>query len=194
MTDARTAVVFGATGFIGKWLVKELIEQGVSTTAAVRDAGSAGRLLDWLEQHGTAANRLNLITVNLATDGLGTDEGSFPAGDLAHVREVFNVAGAYAFGMTAEHARAANVDTSRRVVQFASQLPNLVRLVHLSGYRVGGQSSDSAPWSDSTRRAEYARLGAYEASKKESDAVVQATASELDVPLTVANPATVIGH
>ena len=193
-TVPRTAVVFGATGFIGKWLVKALLDEGAVTTAAVRNARSAGRLLDWLEKHGVKVNRLNFITVNLATDGIGIDARSFDTGDLADVREVFNVAGAYAFGMTPEEARAANVDTSRRVVEFAAKLPNLVRLVHLSGYRVGGQSSGSAPWSESTRRAEYARLGAYEASKKESDAVVQATARRLDVPLTVANPATVIGH
>ncbi len=41
--------------------------------------------------------------------------------------------------------------------------------------------------------AEYARLGAYEPSKVESDAVVQSTALQLGVPLTVANPSTVIG-
>ena len=42
-------------------------------------------------------------------------------------------------------------------------------------------------------QSEYSRLGAYEASKVESDAVVQATATMLGVPWTIVNPATVIG-
>lgn len=190
----RTALVFGATGFIGKWLVKELLDQGASTTAAVRDARSAERLLDWLGNHGARANLLNFITVDLGRDGLGIDQHRHATGNLATVTDVFNAAGAYSFGMTSEQARSANVDTSRRVVEFASHLPNLIRLVHLSGYRVGGQDPHSAPWSVPRRRAEYSRLGAYEASKKESDAVVQATADQFQVPLTVVNPATVIGH
>lgn len=40
----------------------------------------------------------------------------------------------------------------------------------------------------------YARLGAYEASKLESDALVRIRAAELGVPLTIANPSTVVGH
>jgi nucleoside-diphosphate-sugar epimerase len=49
------------------------------------------------------------------------------------------------------------------------------------------------PWSEEKRRREYSRLGAYEASKMESDAVVQAMALDLGIALTVVNPASVIG-
>jgi dihydroflavonol-4-reductase len=180
--------VFGASGFIGRWLVKELLGQGVPTTAAVRSPASARRLMTWLEDHSAAAHLLHTVAVDFSVAGLGIDLASIP-----QVYEVYNVAGAYVFGMTAEDARAANVDTSRRVVEFSATLPALVRLVHLSGYRVGGQDPATVPWSAQRRTADYARLGAYEASKVESDAVVQATARQLGVPLTVANPSTVIG-
>jgi nucleoside-diphosphate-sugar epimerase len=103
------------------------------------------------------------------------------------------MAGAYAFGMTTDQARTANVDTARRVVKFAATLPRLLRLVHLSGYRVGGQDPATVPWSASRIATDYRRLGAYEASKVESDAVVQAHAATLKVPLTIVNPSTVIG-
>jgi len=59
---------------------------------------------------------------------------------------------------------------------------------------VGGQDPASVPWSPLRIATEYDRLGAYEASKVESDAVVQAAAHELGAPLTIANPSTVIGH
>lgn len=110
------------------------------------------------------------------------------------VTEIYNVAGAYAFGMTTEQARAANVDTARQIVELAATMVDPVRLVHLSGYRVGGQDPSSVPWSAEHVGRQYRRLGAYEASKVESDAVVQAAAAAMGVPLTVVNPSTVIGH
>jgi dihydroflavonol-4-reductase len=184
----RRALVFGATGFIGRWLVKELLDQGIPTTAAVRDTRRSESLVEWLADHHADTDLLEVVKVDLGTDGI-----ELVTTELEHIREIYNVAGAYAFGMTADAARAANVDTARRIVEFASALPSLVRLVHLSGYRVGGQDPVSIPWSAAKRKDTYTRLGAYEASKVESDAVVQATAHDLGVPLTIANPATVIG-
>ncbi len=189
MNGNRHALVFGATGFIGRWLVKELLEQGISTTAAVRSLTRYEILCDWLANHGTKVELLDVVEVDLGSDGIGLDSNAF-----AHLGEIYNVAGAYAFGMGANEARAANVDTSRRVVEFTAAIPRDVRLVHLSGYRVGGQEAASVPWSEQKLKHEYKRLGAYEASKVESDAVVQARAQELRVALTIANPASVIGH
>jgi dihydroflavonol-4-reductase len=189
MSTNRHALIFGATGFIGRWLVKDLLDQGIPTTAAVRDLRRFEKLRGWLTDHGADSHLLNAVVADLGSDGIGLS-----GGDFAHVSEIHNVAGAYAFGMTPDAARAANVDASRRVVEFAATIPGDVRLVHLSGYRVGGQDPASVPWSDPKRKREYKRLGAYEASKVESDAVVQATALELGVALTVANPSSVIGH
>lgn len=189
MTASRTALVFGASGFIGRWLVRELLLQGVAVVAAVRSAGSHAQLASWLSDHG-AGQAFDHVVVDFDVEGLGLD----PAGPLlGGVTEVYNVAGSYLFGMTTEQARAANVGTSERIVVLASGLPSLGRLVHLSGYRVGGQDPADVPWSAERVRSEYSRLGAYEASKVESDAVVQATASRLGVPWTIVNPATVIG-
>jgi dihydroflavonol-4-reductase len=78
-------------------------------------------------------------------------------------------------------------------VAFTATLPAPVRLVHLSGYRVGGQNSANVSRSSKRATRQYARLGAYEASKVESDAVVQAEAARRGVPLTIVNPSTVNG-
>lgn len=187
--NGRTALVFGASGFIGRWLVKELLDQGIRTTAAMRSPESVDRLSGWLAHHEAATDLLETVESDFDVDGLGIDPAA-----VEHIGEVHNVAGAYRFGMSAAEARAANVDTARRVVHLAATIAAPARLVHLSGYRVGGQDPDSVPWSEQRRAADYARLGAYEASKVESDAVVQAEARELGVPLTVVNPSTVIGH
>ena len=49
------------------------------------------------------------------------------------------------------------------------------------------------PWSQEYRKDTYARLGAYEASKVEADAVFQRLATDLNVPWSIVNPSTVIG-
>jgi len=184
---ARSAVVFGASGFIGRWLVKELLAQAVATTAVVRSDASANQLLRWLTDHETQALP-GIVRAEFDLDDFGWAPAEAPV-----ATEAYNMAGAYAFGMTTAQARAANVDTARRVVSFAATQPGLVRLVHLSGYRVGGQDPSTVPWTTQRVNAEYRRLGAYEASKVESDAVVQAHAATLGVPLTIVNPSTVIG-
>lgn len=53
--------------------------------------------------------------------------------------------------MTKEQARHANVGTARRVVDLSSTL-GVSRLVHVSGYRVGGQdpARSSAPTEPTT--------------------------------------------
>lgn len=188
MKTNRQALVFGATGFIGRWLTKDLLDQGIPTTAAVRDRSRAEFLSGWLTDRGANLDLFDTVLADLAAVGIGLSGNGF-----SHISEIYNVAGAYAFGMTPETARAANVDTSQRVVEFAATIPG-VHLIHLSGYRVGGQDPAAVPWPAQKRQREYKRLGAYEASKVESDALVQARAGELGVSVTVANPASVIGH
>jgi nucleoside-diphosphate-sugar epimerase len=184
--SARHALVFGATGFIGRWLVVELVAQGVRVTAAVRSETSADELNAWLGRHGVV-EAAPWILVDFDAEDLGLATGA-PA--LAGITEIHNLAGAYRFGMSADEARRGNVATARRVVGLAARLDGSPRLVHVSGYRVGsrGTHTGSGP-TDAT----YARLGAYEASKIEADRVVQATAASLGVPFTIVNPATVSG-
>ncbi len=190
MPDRPTSAVFGATGFIGRWLVKDLLDHEGHVLAPVRDLGRTEALTTWLAAHGTETDRLAFTSVDFAVDGLGI----MPGGEWADVIDVHNTAGAFAFGMTSHAAYEGNVRSAERVVRFSSTLPSLRRLVHVSGYRVGGQDPASAPWSEARRRKEHARLGPYEASKVESDAVVQAAARDLGVPFTIVNPSTVIGH
>ncbi|MER6947526.1 alpha/beta fold hydrolase [Nonomuraea sp. NPDC000554] len=184
----RHALVFGATGFVGRHLILALGQAGVRVSAANRSRESYRRLVRWLAEHGH----------DQAPADLHVDFGapSLIHGDATRwedVTEIYNCAGTYRFGMSADEARRANVDSVRAIVAFAARLPRLRRLVHVSGYRVGGQDPELVPWSDGRRRKTYATLGAYEASKAEADAVFQATADQLGVPWSIVNPASVIG-
>lgn len=187
MSAPRHALVLGATGFLGRWLIVELVSQGVAVTAAVRSVDSARTLKAWLDRHTVTAGVVSAV-VDFDSEDLGLPSGTSA---LEGVTEIYNLAGAFRFGMTADEARRANVISAQRIVGLASRLPDSPRLVHVSGYRVGGQDPTTERSRD--RTDDYARLGAYEASKIEADAVVQETAARLGVPFTIVNPATVIG-
>ncbi|MFC8954948.1 alpha/beta fold hydrolase [Streptomyces sp. NPDC057101] len=168
------AIVFGATGFIGRSLVAELLTRGRQVAAAVR----TDTLTPWLASQDVDTTRLVVVTADITR----------PLSGLPEARDVYNAAARYAFGLGAQEARATNVTGALHVLEWAATLPNLRRLVHISGYRVstpGGRSGVST--------ADYAALGAYEASKSEADLAVRTRARELGVPLTIANPSTVIG-
>ncbi|GAA2208360.1 hypothetical protein GCM10009850_038180 [Nonomuraea monospora] len=169
------SIVFGASGLIGRFLVAELLRRGRAVAATVR---GADRLTAWLTEEGVPVDGLTVVRADITRPGLG-----LPPGELTQVRDVYNCAGRYAFGLGVEEARATNVTGALHVLDWAATRPGLRRVVHVSGYRVGGV--DGPP--------DYRRLGAYEASKAEGDAAVRTRALERGIPLSIANPSTVIG-
>ncbi|MER7757629.1 SDR family oxidoreductase [Kitasatospora sp. NPDC097643] len=191
-------LVLGATGFLGRWLVLELLSRGEPVAAAVRDGrGPDGgnrstALRRWLRDHGADDTALTTVTTDLTRPGLGLS----PADDtrLAEVRDVHNLAARYQFGLTRTQAEPTNVDGALHALHWSATRPRLRRLVHLSGYRVGRDPHPQYPLDPRTTAALYARLGAYEASKQLGDAAVRVTAPRLGVPLTTVNPSSVIGH
>ncbi|MFE5875765.1 alpha/beta fold hydrolase [Rhodococcus sp. NPDC056506] len=185
---SRHALVFGASGLVGRHLVLTLAEAGAKVTAAVRTAESGSRVERWVSEHGLTRSISTTIVDFDAPEVVSGGPSAFPS-----ITEIHNCAGSYRFGMTAEEARSANVGIVEKLIDFATDLPNLQRVVHVSGYRVGGQDPKSVPWSDDHRASVYKELGAYEASKVESDAIFQARALEHGVPWTIVNPSSVIG-
>lgn len=163
------AIVFGATGFIGRSLVAELLTRGQRVAAAVRNDS----LTPWLVSQGVDLRGLEIVAADITR----------PLTELPEVRDVYNTAGRFAFGLGEQEARSINVTGALNVLEWAAALPRLRRLVHISGYRVS--AAEGHP--------DYAGLGAYEASKLEADLAVRARAEALSVPLTIANPSTVIG-
>ncbi|MFF0482863.1 alpha/beta fold hydrolase [Streptomyces sp. NPDC004435] len=162
------AIVFGATGFIGRSLVAELLARGQRVAAAVRN----DTLTPWLASQDVDTRGLEIVTADITR----------PLADLPDVRDVYNAAARFAFGLGEREARAVNVTGALHVLEWAATLPRLRRLVHITGYRVSAADG-----------RHDAALGAYETSKIEADRAVRARAEALSVPLTVANPSTVIG-
>ncbi|WP_018348273.1 alpha/beta fold hydrolase [Longispora albida] len=167
------SIVFGAAGFIGRSLVAELLGQGRHVAAALRP-GSEARLTSWLSSRGTSLDRLTVVHCDITEAGLG-----LPAAGFDGVRDVYNSAAAFAWGLAAETAYQVNVTGALNVLEWAAERPGLRRLVHITGYRASVKENSSS--------------GGYESSKLAADIAVTARAAELGVPLTIANPSTVIG-
>ncbi|MFI1919524.1 alpha/beta fold hydrolase [Nocardia sp. NPDC020380] len=186
--ETRNALVFGATGFVGRHLILALDAAGVRVLAACRTQRSYRGLTDWLSAHG-CRTLPELVPVDFDAPSLGLHA----VDDLAGVTEIYNCAGAYRFGMSEDEARKANVDSVREVVALAAEMSGLRRMVLVSGYRTGGQDPAEVPWSAERIHRAHRTLGSYEASKAESDAVFQAEADRLGVPWSIVNPSTVSG-
>ncbi|MBL1079216.1 SDR family oxidoreductase [Nocardia sp. 2] len=170
------SIVLGAAGFIGRSVVAELLRDGRAVVAGVR-AGGRDRLESWLADQGVDRTRLHIEIVDIAQPNLGL------TAEFDGIRDVYNAAALMRFGLDAAQARRVNLTGALEVVRWASRQPELRRLVHITGYR---------STVDDGLEGDY-RNGAYGASKVEADAAVRALAAELGVPLTIANPASVIG-
>ncbi|MGW0810911.1 alpha/beta fold hydrolase [Nonomuraea sp. NPDC002799] len=192
-SSAPDAVVFGATGFIGRWTLLHLLDQGRRVAAVVRASKADDELRAWLRDHGVAAERLAVVAGDL-TSGAGLGLSAADDQRLAGVRDVFSAAGIYRFGLRREEARAVNVEGALNVLRWAATRPGLRRLIHVSGYRVGLAASAQYPLPEAELVRLYRDAGAYEGSKTEGDAAVRVVAAKLGVPLTVVNPSSVIGH
>ncbi|MEV5750439.1 alpha/beta fold hydrolase [Actinoallomurus sp. NPDC052308] len=184
------AVVIGATGLLGRWLVLELLNRNRAVAAIVR--GRETELRDWLRDRGADPTRLTVVRGEITEPGLGLTAADDET--LGDVRDVFNAAAVYRFGLDRETARKANVDGALHVLDWAATRPRLRRLIHVSGYRVGLDPAPTYPIPAAELDALYRARGAYDASKTEADAAVRVTAARRGVPLTVVNPSTVIGH
>ncbi|MFC7449275.1 SDR family oxidoreductase [Rhodococcus daqingensis] len=171
-------LVIGSTGLIGRWLIPELTRQGRHVAAMVRNADVRGdELRGWVAAHGGDTELLTVVDGDLTAPGLGLDP-------LPTVRDVYNLGGRFAFGLTKGEARAVNVDGALAALRWAQALPSLRRFVHISGYRVA-----DAPVSEKL----YRDKGAYEASKVEADHAVRDHAEAHGIPYAIVNPSTVIG-
>ncbi|MGE5090342.1 MAG: SDR family oxidoreductase [Candidatus Levyibacteriota bacterium] len=112
--------VTGATGFIGRYLVANLVARGEPVYVLVRK-GSLAKLDELREAWGVDDRTVVAIVGDLAKPDLGVS-----AADLrklkGKVRHMFHLAAIYDLMASAEAQQVANVDGTRRAVEFASAI------------------------------------------------------------------------
>ena len=74
----RHALVFGASGLVGRHLVLTLAEAGANVTAAVRSAESGARVERWLREHGLTRSMSMVIVDFDAPEIVAGGPSDFP--------------------------------------------------------------------------------------------------------------------
>lgn len=175
------AFVTGATGLIGRWLVPALTRQGYVVTALVRDAGKReASYLAWVRAHEGLPERVRLVEGDLGVEGLGLDDSARAL--IAEASIVYHLGATMQLGLDPAQTRNVNEGGTERVVTLASSFARRPRFVLISGFRMGASGA-----------RDLGRAGAYEASKVRADRRTRVLAEAHGLPLTVVNPAVVIG-
>ncbi|HJN91632.1 MAG TPA: NAD-dependent epimerase/dehydratase family protein [Dehalococcoidia bacterium] len=172
------ALVTGATGFIGTHVVRALRNEGVSVRALVRPETSAARLAD---------EAVEVVPGNV------TEPPSVIAA-MADVDVVFHLAAHY--GLTsaaAQQIAAVNVEGTRTVMQ-AAMTEGVQLVVHTSSVAaVGHTDAAGAPATEATWTDPREFAGPYEASKYDSERIVQRMIARDGLRAIVVNPTAPIG-
>src|SRR5258708_33016561 len=180
-----TYLVTGATGFIGRNLVHQLLERDGDIHVLVRP-GSRARLDQWIEATPVAAGRITPIEGDITKP-----ECDVPAGARGALKgaEVYHLAAVYDLEASEESNRRANVDGTRNVVDLANAV-GAARLHHVSSIAVAGgkwKGDFTEEMFDEGQELEHP----YYATKFESEKIVR---TESKVPWRVYRPGIVIGH
>jgi thioester reductase-like protein len=109
--------VTGGTGFIGRFLVADLLKRGDPVYVLVRK-GSQKKLAELRKEWGAGERQVIAVTGDLAKPLLGVADGEI-ARLKSQVKHMFHLAAIYDLAASAEAQELANIDGTRHAVQFA---------------------------------------------------------------------------
>jgi NAD(P)-dependent dehydrogenase (short-subunit alcohol dehydrogenase family) len=178
--------VTGATGFIGRNLVEQLLEREGTIYVLVRE-GSRGRLEELRSRWGAEEGRIVPVIGDLSQEKLGcADQIDELRGEIDHF---FHLAAIYDMTADAESQRIANVEGTREAVRLGEELDakrfHMVSSIAAAGLYKGTFTEEMFD------EAEKVDNHPYFQTKHESEAVVR---EESTVPWRVYRPGIVVGH
>jgi NAD(P)-dependent dehydrogenase (short-subunit alcohol dehydrogenase family) len=178
--------VTGATGFIGRYLVSELLENREGEIYLLCREGSRGRLDALIKQWG-GSSRLIPVVGDLRADKLGVDD-TWIAENTGKIDHFFHLAAIYDMTASDEMNEELNVGGTRAALSLAGAL-NAGVFHQVSSVAASG---DYHGLFDETMFDEGQGLpSAYHRTKFESEKIVR---TESSVPWRVYRPAIVVGH
>ena len=178
--------VTGATGFIGKRLVKALLARRGATVHFLVRPGSEGKVADLLEFWGAAKNRAIAVSGDLTSKKLGVSADDIKAlkGKVDHV---YHLAAVYDLSADEESQVQVNIEGTRNMVEFAKAI-DAKHVHHVSSIAAAGlyEGVFREDMFDEAEGLEHP----YFMTKHESEKIVR---KECKVPWTVYRPAMVVG-
>jgi NAD(P)-dependent dehydrogenase (short-subunit alcohol dehydrogenase family) len=172
--------VTGATGFVGRHLIEELLRRDGTIYVLVRE-GSRGRLDELIERWG-AGDRIVPVVGDLSKPALGIE------GFDEKIDHLFHLAAIYDMAASDEAMMRANVEGTQHVVEFANA-HDVGLFHHTSSIAVAGDWR--GPWLETMFDEGQQHPHAYHRSKFESEKLVR---EQLSAPLRVYRPGIVVGH
>src|SRR3954471_18022884 len=176
-----TYFVTGATGFIGRHLLGELLRRDGATIHALVREESRDRLQAIAERL-RAPDPTQPVVGDLSQARLGIEGFDEPIDHFFHLAAVYDLAA------DEESMMRANVEGTRNVVQFANSL-DVARFHHTSSIAVAGRYKGT--FRDDMFDEGQELPHAYHRTKYESEQVVR---GELRAPLRIYRPGIVVGH
>jgi NAD(P)-dependent dehydrogenase (short-subunit alcohol dehydrogenase family) len=178
--------VTGATGFIGRNLVEQLLKREGTIYALVRE-GSRGRLEELKSRWGAGDERIVAVIGDLSQPRLGCEDRIEELrGKIDHF---FHLAAVYDMTADAETQRIANVEGTRGAVELAEALEagrfHMVSSIAAAGLYKGTWREDMFDEAQEIDNHPYFQT------KHESEAVVR---NESEVPWRVYRPGIVVGN
>ncbi|MDT4903467.1 MAG: hypothetical protein QOF92_4839 [Pseudonocardiales bacterium] len=179
--------VTGATGFIGRFLIAELLEREGTIYALCR-AGSLDKLDELKARLGADDDRIVPVVGDLAKERLGVSAAEIERLDGA-IEHFFHLAAIYDLTADGDSQRVANVEGTRHAVQLAEAIHakhfHQVSSIAAAGLYRGVFTEDMF------EEAEDVAHNPYYLTKHESEAVVR---NDCTVPWRVYRPGVVVGH
>ncbi len=172
-----TALVTGATGFVGSAVVRHLLASGLAVRALVR-ASSDRRNLDGLD-------------VEVVTGDLRDRASLAPA--LRGCGSLFHVAADYRlWARRPQELYDSNVTGTENLMREAGE-SGVERIVYTSSVATLGRTANGAPADEETPVTEADMIGHYKRSKFLAEAAVRRMADEHGLPVVIVNPSTPVG-
>jgi NAD(P)-dependent dehydrogenase (short-subunit alcohol dehydrogenase family) len=178
--------VTGATGFIGKRLVKTLLARRGTTVHFLVRPGSEGKVAPLLEYWGVSKARAVAVSGDLTTMKLGVS-GEQIKTLKGQIDAVYHLAAVYDLGADEESQVQVNIDGTRNMVEFAKAI-DARHVHHVSSIAAAGlyEGVFREDMFDEAEGLEHP----YFMTKHESEKIVR---KECKVPWTVYRPALVVG-
>jgi NAD(P)-dependent dehydrogenase (short-subunit alcohol dehydrogenase family) len=179
--------VTGATGFIGRFLIAELLKRDGTIYALCRP-GSLDRLDNLRTRLGTDDKRVVAVIGDLSRDRLGVSQEDVDRLD-GEIEHFFHLAAIYDITADADSQRIANVEGTRHAVRLAEDL-------HAEHFHQASSIAAAGLYrgvftEDMFDEAEDVAHNPYYATKHESEGIVR---REAKIPWRIYRPGAVVGH